>query len=147
MSRQLLGYELVVSRGARAGLRKKYGSDQAPAARRFANKLDLEYGAICATVSPIYSNDEVVESLVQLINILVEKRVREADVSDGSKVPHGSSKHVKDLESRIKSLTTWKDKEKRGSERRANYTRLIQRLKGELSSARTAAAKKKAKKK
>jgi hypothetical protein len=71
--------------------------------------------------------------------------MREADVSDGSRVPHGSKKHVKDLEARIASLTTWRDKQKRGSESRANYSRLISRLKGELASAKRAAAKKKIK--
>lgn len=75
------------------------------------------------------------------VGLLVERRVREADVSDGSRVPHGSSKHVKDLEIRIGSLVSWRDRQKRGSEARANYSRLIQRLKGELASARRAAAK------
>lgn len=71
--------------------------------------------------------------------------MREADVSDGSRVPHGSKKHVKDLEARIASLTTWRDKQKRGSESRANYSRLISRLKSELASAKRAADKKKIK--
>jgi hypothetical protein len=68
--------------------------------------------------------------------------MREADISDGSRVPHGSSKHVRDLEARIKSLEMWRGKQKRGSEARANYSRLISRLKSELSSARRTAAKK-----
>ena len=84
--------------------------------------------------------------LRECIDLIVEVKVREADVSDGTKVPHGSRKHVKDLESRIESLSAWRDKEKRGSERRANYTRIIQRLKGELASAKRAADKRKAKK-
>lgn len=75
--------------------------------------------------------------------IISEQRVREADVSDGSRVPHGSSKHVKDLESRIAGLVQWRDKQKRGSEARANYSRLVSRLKGELASARRTASKKK----
>jgi hypothetical protein len=81
--------------------------------------------------------------LREYVELAVERRMREADVSDGSRVPHGSSKHIKDLESRIKSLSTWRDKQKRGSEARANYSRLISRLKGELASARRAAAKQK----
>lgn len=81
--------------------------------------------------------------LVEFIELAVEAKVREADVSDGSRVPHGSSKHVKDLEARIASLTGWRDKQKRGSEARANYSRLISRLKGELASAKRAATKKK----
>jgi hypothetical protein len=68
--------------------------------------------------------------------------VREADVSDGSRVPHGSPKHVKDLERRIADLLTWRNKQKRGSEARANYSRLISKLKGELASARRVSAKK-----
>lgn len=67
--------------------------------------------------------------------VLVEKRMREVDHSDGSKVPHGSSKHVRDLKTRIKELESWRNRQKRGTEARANYSRLISRLKGELASA------------
>lgn len=78
--------------------------------------------------------------------VIVEKRMREVDVSDGSKVPHGSSKHVNDLKVRIADLERWRARQKRGTEARANYSRLISRLKGELSSA-IKVAKKAAKKK
>lgn len=81
------------------------------------------------------------QALTELIHLLVEKRVREADVSDGTRVPHGSAKHVKDLEARIASLTMWRDKQRRGSEARANYARVINRLKSELASAKRVAAK------
>lgn len=87
---------------------------------------------------PDYDND-LIEAFVELV--VEARKVREADVSDGGKVPHGSSKHVKDLEARIDSLTMWRNKQKRGSEARANYARLIGRLKGELASARRATAK------
>jgi len=76
------------------------------------------------------------EILEEYVGLVVEKRVREADISDGSKVKHGSGKHIKDLEARIKQLIHFRDKEKRGSERRATYSRLIGRLKSELASAR-----------
>ncbi len=86
------------------------------------------------------------ESLKEFVSeVLLEKKIREVDVSDGSKVPHGSEKHVKDLEVRIADLARWRDKQRRGSEARANYSRLISRLKGELSSARRQAAKAKKK--
>jgi hypothetical protein len=85
------------------------------------------------------SNPETL--LAEYVALIVEKKMREADVSDGSRVPHGSLKHIKDLEGRITSLTMWRDKQKRGSEARANYSRLIGRLKAELASARKAAAK------
>ena len=82
------------------------------------------------------------QTLREYVALILEGRVREADVSDGSRVPHGSSKHIKDLESRIKTMTMWRDKQRRGSEARANYARLINRLKGELASARRQAEKK-----
>jgi hypothetical protein len=81
------------------------------------------------------------QALKEYVDLVVERKMREADVSDGSRVPHGSSKHIKDLESRIKSLIMWRDKQRRGSEARANYARVINRLKSELSSARRTAAK------
>ena len=86
------------------------------------------------------------QTLVEYIRLLAQEqleegRMREADVSDGSKVPHGSEKHVKDLEVRISDLTRWRDKQRKGSESRANYARLISRLKAELRSAQRAAAK------
>jgi len=84
------------------------------------------------------------EILREFVTLVVEKKMREADVSDGSRVPHGSSKHIKDLETRIADLTRWRDKQKKGSEARANYARVINRLKGELASAKRQADKKKA---
>jgi hypothetical protein len=74
------------------------------------------------------------------VGLVVERRVREADVSDGSRVKHGSHKHIKDLEARIKSLMHFRDKHKRGSEKRSEYSRLIGRLKSELASAKRAGA-------
>ncbi len=83
------------------------------------------------------------EALEEFIELVLERRMREADVSDGSKVKHGSSKHIKDLEARIADLSRWRDKQRRGSEARANYARLISRLKAELSSARRVGVAKK----
>lgn len=48
------GYRLTVKRGARAGLVREYAAGKRIAARRFADRLDNEYGAICASVQPIY---------------------------------------------------------------------------------------------
>jgi len=78
--------------------------------------------------------------LEELVDLVVERRVREADISDGSRVKHGSHKHIKDLEARIEHLMMFRDKQKRGSEARANYSRLIGRLKSELASAKRAGA-------
>jgi hypothetical protein len=84
-----------------------------------------------------------VRLLKTFVGLVVEKRMREADISDGSRVPHGSSKHIRDLEARIKELATWRDRKKRGSEDRAHYSRLISKLRQELGSARRHAEKQK----
>jgi hypothetical protein len=76
------------------------------------------------------------QTLEEFVGLVVERKVREADISDGSRVKHGSRKHIRDLENRIKSLMMWRDKHKRGSEKRAEYSRLIGRLKSELSAAK-----------
>lgn len=81
------------------------------------------------------------DDLKEYIKLVVESKVREADVSDGSKVPHGSKKHIRDLEARIEDLIKWRDRQKKGSEARANYARLVQRLRGELASAKRRAEK------
>ena len=86
------------------------------------------------------SQDQI-EVLREFVSLVVERRVREADVSDGSRVPHGSSKHVKDLERRFAELVSWRDRQKKGSEARATVARLINKLKAELSSARRHAVK------
>jgi hypothetical protein len=71
--------------------------------------------------------------------LLSEARLREADISDGSRVPWGSDAHVNDLERRISEMSAWRDRQKKGSEARANYSRIVQRLKTELKSARRSA--------
>jgi hypothetical protein len=81
------------------------------------------------------------QALLEFIDLIIERKMREADVSDGTRVKHGSTKHVKDLEKRISDLLRWRDKQKRGSEARANYSRLISRLKSELASAKRVASK------
>lgn len=71
--------------------------------------------------------------------LLSEGRLREADISDGSRVPWGSDEHIGDLEGRISDMCSWRDRQKKGSEARANYSRIVQRLKTELKSARRSA--------
>jgi hypothetical protein len=82
----------------------------------------------------------MIEDLRKYIDLLVETRIREADTTDG-KAPWGSQEHVSDLEMRIVDLARWRDKQRRGSEARANYSRLISRLKAELASAKRQAQK------
>jgi len=73
--------------------------------------------------------------------VLQEIKIREADITGDVKVTWGSDKHIIDLELRIEALAKWRDKQRRGSESRANYSRLIAKLKSELSSAKRQAAK------
>lgn len=73
--------------------------------------------------------------LLEFVELVVEKKVREADIT-GGKARYGSRKHVKDLENRIRELDGWRQKHKRGSEHRANYSRVISRLKNELQAAK-----------
>jgi len=80
--------------------------------------------------------------LIEYINLLTEaSRVREADITGGKKVPRGSKKHIADLERRIADNSEWRDKHPRGSEDRANYSRIINRLKAQLKSAKKIALK------
>lgn len=83
--------------------------------------------------------------LKEFIELVLEARLREVDVTDG-KAPHGSEKHISDLQNRIDDLIKWRDKQRKGTEARANYARLITRLRTELKSAQRQAAKELAKK-
>lgn len=78
--------------------------------------------------------------LSEFIGLVVERKIREADVTDG-RVPFGSKAHIADLERRINDLVPWRDRQRKGSEARANYKRLIARLRDELKSAKRAAEK------
>jgi DNA repair exonuclease SbcCD ATPase subunit len=68
--------------------------------------------------------------------MISEAKVREADLSGDRKSKWGSKEHISDLEKRIEELTYWRNKQKKGSDARANYSRIITRLKGDLSSAK-----------
>ena len=80
--------------------------------------------------------------LKKYIELVVEARLREADVTDG-KAEWGSDKHIKDLQNRIEDLTKWRDRQRKGTESRANYARLVSRLRAELKSAMRHASKNK----
>ncbi len=73
--------------------------------------------------------------LRNLVRTIIETRIRETDITDGTRVSFGSPEHVTDLEMRISDLERWRDRQRRGSEARANYARLIGALKRELRAA------------
>jgi hypothetical protein len=81
--------------------------------------------------------------LLEYIRLIVEKKIREADISEGEKAKWGSRKHVEDLEKRLKDAEYWRDKQKKGSEKRAHYRGVVNDIKRQLASARNALEKKK----
>lgn len=81
--------------------------------------------------------------LSELVRLIVEKKVREAQLSGGRITEWGSDDHIEDLQARWYDMCSWRDKYPKGSEQRANYARLANRLKTELKSAERHKAKKK----
>lgn len=74
-------------------------------------------------------------AIVEFVQLILEKRIREADVSDGSKAKWGSKKHVADLKRRLKEAEYWRDKQKKGSEKRAYYKGVVNDIKRQLKNA------------
>lgn len=73
--------------------------------------------------------------LVQFIReSLTEAKIRETEITGGKKVKRGSREHKADLKRRIKDLEWARNKYKRGTEKRANYNRVLSHLKRELRS-------------
>ena len=69
--------------------------------------------------------------------IILERKLRETDdveLAVGKSVKYGSDAYVNDLKRRIEELELWRSHQDRGSEARANYSRLLGRLKNELRS-------------
>jgi hypothetical protein len=84
----------------------------------------------------------VMEDLRKFVKLVLEGHSRgDVQVTNGETVPFGSLAHVKDLEGRIAQLLVWRNASTRGSEKRANYARLISQLRNELRSARRFAEK------
>lgn len=73
--------------------------------------------------------------LLEYIKLLVEKKIREADVSDGTKAKWGSKKHIADLKRRLKEAEYWRDKQKKGSEKRSYYKGVVNDIKRQLKNA------------
>lgn len=78
---------------------------------------------------------DATSTIVEYVQLLVEKKIREADISDGQKAKWGSRKHVSDLKRRLKEAEYWRDKQKKGSEKRAHYRNVVNDIKRQLSAA------------
>lgn len=74
-------------------------------------------------------------TLVEYVQLLIEKKIREADISDGQKAKWGSRKHISDLKRRLKEAEYWRDKQKKGSEKRAHYRNVVNDIKRQLAAA------------
>jgi hypothetical protein len=81
--------------------------------------------------------------LVEFINLFFERKVREAQLSGGRTTEWGSDEHLSDLENRWYEMCSWRDRQPKGSEARANYARVAHRLKSEMKSAKKHSEKKK----
>ena len=69
-------------------------------------------------------------------NLILERKMREAQLTGNKVAAWGSKEHIGDLETRISDMISWRDRQRKGSEARANYSRIVQRLKSELRSAK-----------
>jgi hypothetical protein len=75
------------------------------------------------------------ESLKKLVRLVVESRLREVDLLDGSVSPFGSDEHIEELNAMITKFENKKKNYNRGSVSRSDYSKLIARLRTELKSA------------
>lgn len=75
----------------------------------------------------------------EYVKLVVERRIREADISDGSRVQWGSESHILDLERRLADAIYWRDKQKRSSEKRSYYRGIVNDIRAQLASAKKAA--------
>ena len=76
--------------------------------------------------------------LREYVSLITESKVRnlgEVDLADGRRTPYGSADHINDLQETIESVTRVRNRHKRGSAARENYSRAVSRLKVELSKA------------
>lgn len=69
---------------------------------------------------------------------IVEAKIKdlgEVDLADGRRSAYGSPDHINDIQETIASVTRARNRHKKGSAARENYSRAISRLKVELSKA------------
>lgn len=80
------------------------------------------------------------KDLKEYVRLVLEGRPPTYRLRSGE-VDWGSQEHIMDLETRIKDLAMWRDASPKGSDKRANYQRLIVQLRNELRAARRSAEK------
>lgn len=83
----------------------------------------------------------LLESLIRLLIESKMKNLGEVDLADGRKVEFGSEHHISDLAERISDMSRYRNRHKRGSSARENYSRTISRLKIEMAKAQRVSQK------
>ena len=76
------------------------------------------------------------ESLLEYVRLLVEKQIRQVNLSGNRTSDWGSDDHISDLETRLIDAVYWRDKHPKGSEKRSLYRNICNSLKRELQSAK-----------
>lgn len=80
--------------------------------------------------------------LVEYVRLLVEKKIKEVQLTDGTVLEWGSDEHISVLEKQLAEIQHKKNQHPRGSASRADYRRVEARLRAELKSAKNASEKK-----
>lgn len=76
--------------------------------------------------------------LKELVSRIVEGKLREMEdieISDGRYVKYGSNEHLEDIDKCIADMTRIRNRHKKGSAARENYSRALSRLKVEREKA------------
>jgi hypothetical protein len=69
------------------------------------------------------------------VKLLIEREIRQANLTNDRISEWGSEDHVGDLSDRIEDATYWRDKYQKGTEKRAHYRNVLNHLKNEMKSA------------
>lgn len=81
--------------------------------------------------------------LKEYVELIVERKLREVDISGNKRVQHGSDEHINDLIERCNQTEYWRNMYPYGSARRYHYATILKHLKNELKSARKSSDKQK----
>lgn len=74
--------------------------------------------------------------IVEFVQLVVEGRLRETQLTDGTTVEWGSERHLAELERQLAEIQHKVQSSPRGSSRRADFKRAGSRIREELKSAR-----------
>lgn len=69
------------------------------------------------------------------------RHMREVELPNGNTTQWSSDEYVAELQRCIRDISFWRDRSPRNTARRTDYTRAVQRLKSDLSSAMKARAR------